>query len=122
MRDPAFEREFLRQVARQAGLVGLEERFLEACSARLAKGAREYGGDDAFATKTLEELLSNAAEEGIDLPAWSVLFAQRVRALAAAGELDEEVAHLATVRALNASANALRAWYELEQTIEALRS
>jgi hypothetical protein len=122
MRDAGFEAEWFRQVTRQAGLSGLTEEFMAACSARLSKGAHEYGGDNSFADKAPSWLLRNAAEEGVDLPAWSVLFAQRARALALAGELDEEVAHLATAYALNAAANALRSWHSLNQAIDLFRS
>lgn len=120
MRDPTFETEFLRQVARQAGLSGLTEQFVAACAGRLAKGAQEYGGDDAFVTKAPDWLLKNAAEEGIDLPAWALLFAQLVRGMAARGELDPDAVQLATAHVLDAAACALRAWYSISKASEVL--
>lgn len=120
MRDASFEAEFFRQVARQAGLSGLTDEFITACGSRLAKGAQEYGGDNSFADKPPEWLLRNAAEEGIDLPAWAVLFAQRARSLAAAGELDADQVQLAIAHALDAAASALRAWHSVNQATQVL--
>lgn len=77
-RDAQFEREFLEQVARRAGVWGdglMVKRGYDDVQDRLRKGAEEYG-PSSFLTADPR----NVDEEGSDLVAWSMLFAQVSRA------------------------------------------
>lgn len=78
MREPErsaqFEREFLEQVARTAQVWDQSLHVKQAYDAvqdRLRKGAREYG-PSSFVTADRR----NVDEEGADLIAWPLLFAQ----------------------------------------------
>lgn len=116
-RDHAYERDFLQAVAREAKLVGLTESFTTAALNRLEKGAAEYG--DNFMEKG-RDLLAEAREEAVDLPAWALLFLQWLREQQRTEAVDEEVAHHAAILTLAAAASSLRAWYYLAQARDLL--
>ena len=76
-RSAAFEREFLDQAAKLAGIwreTLIFKRFYDEVNDRLRKGQDEYG-PGSF----VDAARSNVTEEGADLAAWSMLFAQADR-------------------------------------------
>lgn len=71
-RNPELEREFLQAAARQAGLVGTG--FEEQVADRLVKGQTLYG-TQALRTG-MRKLVTELAEEGLDLGSWAALALQ----------------------------------------------
>lgn len=72
VRDPGFEREFLRQAARAAGVD--PDDFANECEDRLSLGMELY--QDAALGMPLRRLVRELDEEGADLGTWAVLAAQ----------------------------------------------
>lgn len=117
-RNHSYEREWIHQVAHQAGLGGVSERFTDLVFERLDKGAQEYG--DAAFLDAGARLFNEQAEEGVDLCAWGVLCSQWLAHEEQAG-LDSDDAHAIRLRLIEAAANAVRAWHALEAAQELYR-
>lgn len=107
-RDYSFERQYLEQVVRAAGLDGPgTERFVDATFERLRLGDELYGSNalSSNSNRNYREL----AEEAVDIAAWGVLEAQRLYA----APVDDDVALEIRLRLIAAAAEALRAWVNI---------
>ena len=102
---------FLREVIEGAGFTDPAEAngFAQQVSARLAKGAAEYG--DASKDRPVSELLAEAAEEGADIPGWCIQVLERIER-DPEGHNELEVEHFKAM-VLSANIHALKAWQEL---------
>lgn len=109
-RDPAFERELLDHVARQAAHSGAAGKaFMALVSKRLQDGAAEYG-DENFWRIGVEEVLSEAEEEGLDIGGWILGAIQVINDEAKAGKVDPDTAHSVKVMLMHGAAFGLQAW------------
>ena len=115
MRSPAFERAWLESVARAAGRHGeVVERFGDEVRERLELGAGEYG-EDAWVEREPLETIREAAEEGVDVPAWLMLGAQKLNMQSAAGEIDPDSALEIQQRFIRAAALGMLLHEELQE-------
>lgn len=120
MRSPTFERAMLEEVARAAGLWGVDvEKFEDAVEERLKMGEGEYA--DSFATRDPAELLRELQEEGEDVCGWALLAAQNIHARSLEG-LDEDMAAEIQARLIAAAANGLQLWVQVREALEVLRT
>jgi hypothetical protein len=120
MRSPTFERQMLEEVARAAGLWGVEvERFTDAVNERLKMGEREYG--DNFSDRSPGELLREIAEEGEDVAAWALLAAQRIHGLALEGFDADEAAEINGLL-IAAAASGLQSWSRVKRAEKTLKT
>ena len=115
MRSEELERDFFVAAVRfQDTDPEKANRFIERVRTRLRKGATEYG-DLAFRDKPITELISEAKEEGEDVPAWLALASQVLEDDEALSETDRE--HMMRYL-IAASAAALEVWSILDQAAE----
>lgn len=98
VRDERFERATLEQVASPVpNPVAGGAPFVAHAAARLALGERAYG--DAWAQRSVPDLLNELLEEAADLGAWAVLVLQSLDALDADHRAIVEAAVLDAARA-----------------------
>jgi hypothetical protein len=71
-RDPAFEREFLRQAERLAGMTN--SGYVEEVAARLHRAEREKG-PDSYLSLGMRKLANEIGEEALDIGGWSTVAA-----------------------------------------------
>lgn len=115
MRDPDFEKQFLDHAARQAGLSGQPaEAFAERVANRLAKGAVEYGGDDAFWDTGFAKVTAEAREEAEDIAGWCLGAVQVLYEDERQGLIPTDTAHLIRVHLMSAVSHALTSWLYMD--------
>ena len=71
-RDPEFERAFLNEAERLAGLSSTG--YSEAVQDRLQRAERQYG-QDSYLNLSMPRLLSEIADESFDVAGWSLMAA-----------------------------------------------
>ena len=118
-RSATYEREFVTQVCKAAGITGQSgvERVLDAVSSRLDDGQAEYG-PSSFLSKPLAPEMS---EEAIDLTAWGVLWAQQLSKLEQEGKLDPRDGQHIRLLIIEAAGYAVRAYDAIENARELFR-
>jgi hypothetical protein len=117
-RSHSKEKDWLREAAGEAEVNVPAPTFVSLAAERLDKGAAEYG-DDAFLERG-EELLAEAQEEGIDAPAWLVLFVQWLEREVERG-YPEAHAALVNKHLQSAAACFLTGWQQVEDARETYR-
>lgn len=114
-RDSTYEREWLAQVARSAGVWGHQaEAFADAVYARLHKGAEEYGNE----VRPVDVMLHEAAEECEDIPGWNVLAAQF---LTRADEVDDDARAELQALLIESAAHAFLSWMKQREAVHVYR-
>lgn len=119
-RDLKYESQALEAMAAEAKCDGATARAFEhVVQKRLDHGSVEYGGDSAFASKTVDELIAECSEEGSDQAAWALLALQRLRDLSHTMPRDE--VHTARVLLLRAASFGLLSWQACQMARDVVR-
>ena len=104
-RNPTYEREWLEQIARAAGLSGIAvQRFNDQVLERLQIGANEYG-EHGYLKRSPNELCRGIQEEAADIAGWSVLASQALDAT----DISDDDAMAVRLGLIEAAAYSLRA-------------
>lgn len=112
-RNKQYERDFIEEVVRQAGVRGYQE-FIESTMERLSKGAKEYG-ENAFFDK---HLAPEVMEECMDIAGWSSLWAEQLTQLEREGKLDLDTGLYIKTLIIQACTHAVQAYLITKQAAD----